>query len=564
MISAWARVTRHFWPFPLAGFVRLGLAGSVLVACSGDQDPVVARVGSHEIRTSRLREFVTQLPEGLRVGSAGDAVRQRYLQDLIDRRLLLMEVQARGLDTSAVVRAEVSEAVIERARSVYRSREMRADPGIPQDELQHVFVEAGYNRERKLNAILVGTRQELEDVLARLAAGEEFADLARNHSLDAASAQLGGELGFVDPDLAGRLQVPPDVFLSLPKDKVSTPLSSGRQWHVVKFTEERPVSFDQVSSTIEARVRQERSDHAVEEHYEQLERQMQVSLEPEGLREVVTAYRNRAPKALTGSPIVLYRYDEGSLTVGSAQAMFARMNRTQGLADSAQAVATLRKSVLRPFLLDEAARRAGILEEPELRLYGQRQRLDSELEALRRVAIKDKAEPSEEQVRQYYDEHPELFHHERSVWAEELLLADETKAQQVRQKLNEGTPFAALTEQSLRHDAVEKKGLYHYHPRERALYPDLVPALLVATEGQVEGPMQMSGGYSVFRVLRREEGGVETFDVAKRRARGLLRRRLEADALDNLLATLRERYDSQVSIDEARLRDALPDGLLEN
>jgi parvulin-like peptidyl-prolyl isomerase len=525
---------------------------------------VVARVGSHEIRTSRLREFVTQLPEGLRIGVAGDAVRQRYLQDLIDRRLLLMEVQARGLDTSAVVRAEVEEAVKERARSVYRSREMRADPVIPQDELEHVFVEAGYNRERKLNAILVSTRQDLENVLAGLAAGEKFADMARKHSLDKASAQLGGELGFVGPDLASRLQVPLDVFLSLPQDQVSTPLSSGRQWHIVKFTQDRPVSFDQVSSTVEARVRQERSDDAVEEHYEQLARQMRVSLDLEGLHEVVTAYRSRAPKALTGSPIVLYGYDEGSLTVGSAQAMFARMNQTQGLADSAQAVATLRKTVLRPFLMDEAARRAGVLDEPELRLYGQRQRLDSELEALRRVAIKDKAEPSEEQVRQYYDEHPELFHHERSVWAEELLLADETEAQQVRQKIDTGIPFAALTWQSLRHDAVEEKGLHHYHPREQALYPDLVPALMAAVQGQVEGPVQMAGGYSVFRVLRQEEGGVEPFAVAKKRARGLLRRRLEAEALDSLLTTLRERYASQVSIDEARLADALPDELLEN
>ena len=73
----------------------------------------------------------------------------------------------------------------------------------------------------------------------------------------------------------------------------------------------------------------------------------------------------------------------------------------------------------------------------------------------------------------------------------------------------------------------------------------------------------MTGGYSVFRVLRREEGGVEPFAVAKKRARGLLRRRLEADALDSLMTTLRERYAPQVSIDKSRLSDALPDELLD-
>ena len=44
--------------------------------------------------------------------------------------------------------------------------------------------------------ILVETEEEAEEVLALLRAGEDFAELAKEHSQDPGSADKGGALGF--------------------------------------------------------------------------------------------------------------------------------------------------------------------------------------------------------------------------------------------------------------------------------------------------------------------------------------------------------------------------------
>ena len=58
-------------------------------------------------------------------------------------------------------------------------------------------------------------------------------------------------------------------------------------------------------------------------------------------------------------------------------------------------------------------------------------------------------------------------------------------------------------------------------------------------------------------------GGVEPFGTARRRAIGLLRRHREQEMLQVLLKELRERYADQIQIDEATLRVALPDALVD-
>jgi len=76
----------------------------LVAACESAEDSLVASVGSQEIRTLALREFVAQEPvvDSSEDGSDlldPDAARRQYLQPLIDRYLLLREARERRLDT---------------------------------------------------------------------------------------------------------------------------------------------------------------------------------------------------------------------------------------------------------------------------------------------------------------------------------------------------------------------------------------------------------------------------------------------------------------------------------
>jgi parvulin-like peptidyl-prolyl isomerase len=90
--------------------------------------------------------------------------------------------------------------------------------------------------------ILVETEEEAQDVIERLEAGEDFADLAGELSTDPGSAAQGGNLGFAP---AGRYITEFDEAISsLPIGQVSEPIETDFGWHVIEVLnrEERELS----------------------------------------------------------------------------------------------------------------------------------------------------------------------------------------------------------------------------------------------------------------------------------------------------------------------------------
>ena len=80
--------------------------------------------------------------------------------------------------------------------------------------------------------ILVETEAEAKDVIKRLKAGEDFAKLAEELSLDTASGAKGGDLGFVP---RGRFVGPVDeAVFSLPIGEISEPIQTQFGWHVIQ------------------------------------------------------------------------------------------------------------------------------------------------------------------------------------------------------------------------------------------------------------------------------------------------------------------------------------------
>jgi parvulin-like peptidyl-prolyl isomerase len=536
----------------------------VLAGCGPSEDDVVAQVGTYSITASTLSRFVEKLPDGLRVQETGDAARRRYLQDLIDRRLMLIEAQSRGLDTTQAVLTAVNAALDSRARDRYRSRKMTSTEELAPEEGRRYFDSEGYNRERKLTAILLENRAQAKAALAELKAGKAFEDIARARSLDKAAAVKGGELGWVGRDMAVKLYIPLEIFIDLPTGQVSEPLTAGKSWHLVRFTEERPATYEKYRLLIASRLHAEHTKQRAEEHFEKLEASFKIQLRTDGLKELVAAYHQRTPEVLADSPTPLYLYDQGEINVGQVQQILKPMKEARALAnlDPTKAVIVLQKYVLRPFLLAEAARRAGIYNEPDLTHFAADYREDVVLETLREIAVFQKITLSEEEVRQYYDEHPELFFHQGSTWIEELLLPTKEAAQDLKEQLEAGARFEEFASLSLRPGAVKSKAEFHFHPLEKIRYPRLIPAILQAPQGQLVGPLELEAGFSVFRVSKQEEGAVESFATARRRAQGLRRRQHEQDMFHSLMKTLRTRYADQTEIFETRLRSALPDSLV--
>ena len=542
--------------------VFLGL-GILLIGCGDLQDPIVAEVGPYEITANVLRTFVEELPDGLRPLETGDAARRHYVQTLIDGRLLLMEARALGLDTTRTTHAKVRDAVDARVRYLYRIREITSKIEITEEEVKEHFRTEGFDRERKVSGILVKSRATLDTVIAKLQAGQPFAEVDRAHSLDESSVRQGGELGFIGRDMAPRVHIPPEVFRSLPLGELSDPLPHGPNWHVVRFTEERPASYKTYRSRIRAMLFEERVAQFEQEHLELLRESFRVRLHPAGLQELIAAYQRQDLSPLALSRTSLYTYEKGEMSVAEVQERLLQLRIRSGFADSAQAASTLEHLILNPFLTQEAARRAGLYEEDEIRRFRRGKEDDVLLETLKKTVITGDLTIPEEEVRHYYDSRPEIFRHEPATWIEELLLATETEGWKMRRQIEAGALFAELADRSLRKMGREDNARVHVHPREKALYPRLFPAVMEKSQGELVGPIEVKGGYSIFRMLGYEEAKIEPYETARRRAFALIRRERENQALQVFVEQLRNKYTSRIKIDESRLLEAVPDNLVQ-
>ena len=535
-----------------------------LVAASGCDllsEPPVAEVGPHQITAAALQSFVAEWSGRKPAAQTAAQARRHYLQTMIDARLLLLEARSRGIDTTQAVRATVQNAIDNRVSALYRAREITDAIAIPEDEIRAYFDDEGYGLERKVSGILVESQSEADSVLTQLSAGRPFAEVAAAYSIDARSARQGGELGFIGRDMAPRIHIPPEVFRTLPLDAISEPMYTGKYWNIVRFTEERPASYHKYRDSINRQLFAERSAQATREHLELLHNAFEVRLRKEALQQLVSAYLRQDLSPLLAESLPLYTFAEDEITVAAAVKVLQDQNIGSGFADSAQAASTLKRIVLNPFLIKEAARRAGYYQKPAIQQLEKIKEEESLLNGLKETITQDLDIP-EEDVRHYYDSHPDVFSHDPAVWVEELLLpsADEAKAK--RALLEDGTPFADLAGASLRSDAIEKANRFHFHPLEKAVYPKLMAAIEDAPEGELIGPIAVEGGFSLFRVLNHEEASIEPYEQVRQRAAALLLREREYWRLQSLLEELREKYAAQIKIDEARLREAVPDSLL--
>jgi peptidyl-prolyl cis-trans isomerase D len=121
-------------------------------------------------------------------------------------------------------------------------------------------------------------RQQAEDLSTRARAGEDFAELAREHSQDVGSASEGGDLGWVE--LGFMVQAFENGLYELTTgNPISEPIQTGFGWHVINlreirpsegmtFTEARDILIEEYTTEADERRFLEQADRLVDIIYE--------------------------------------------------------------------------------------------------------------------------------------------------------------------------------------------------------------------------------------------------------------------------------------------------------
>ena len=113
-------------------------------------------------------------------------------------------------------------------------------------------------------------KKKIEEILAKVKAGEDFAKLAKQYSEDPGSAKQGGDLGFFQQ---GVMVKPFDeAVFAMKEGEVKGPIETQFGYHIIKLTKIKPkqtLPFDKVKDQVKAQLVKQKAD---KQYYELLDK----------------------------------------------------------------------------------------------------------------------------------------------------------------------------------------------------------------------------------------------------------------------------------------------------
>ncbi|MBR8462046.1 peptidyl-prolyl cis-trans isomerase [Campylobacter sp. faydin G-24] len=237
---------------------------------------IVANVDGESITDNDVSTVLNAAMPGFDYSKLQPDMKKRVIDDLINRKLLLKDAKASGVEKDA----EYSKAIDMARESITLDLYMKKifdSIKVSDNELKDFY---NKNKDRfnqpasaKASHILVGDEKAANAIIAQLkglkgdALSKKFAEIAQKESIDKGSAANGGELGWF-----GQSQmVKPfaDAVFSMTKGSISTkPVQSQFGYHVILKEDSKAagvVPFDQVKTQIDQAVKMEKFQSAIKQ-----------------------------------------------------------------------------------------------------------------------------------------------------------------------------------------------------------------------------------------------------------------------------------------------------------
>jgi len=235
-------------------------------------DTVLARVGEVEITLGHAIALRDQLPQQFRAvpdetlfpAIVEQLIEQELLHqhigdDLTRRQRLALENEIRTITANAALSRAAGEALTEEAIvEAY-------------DAFAAEFAEGEPELEYHAAHILVRSEEEIAQVVAALEEGRDFAEVAREFSVDG-SAQGGGDLGWFGEGVM--IQPFEEAVMALEPGEVSDPVETQFGWHVVQLIDRRDVQvppIEEVGEDLAEQIQREAARALLDELRTQIE-----------------------------------------------------------------------------------------------------------------------------------------------------------------------------------------------------------------------------------------------------------------------------------------------------
>lgn len=280
---------------------------------------LAAKVNGEEITTEELDKqyelFFTLVgyPENYKE----QITKEIYLNQMIVEELMLQEAEEAGispllvtndelkesidlyLNTNGITSKDLAEKLVEKELTIEELQEyfkkqiaindflnqtMLSELKVTEEEVEEFYetnIDQFTAQDGQIRArhILVETEEEAKDIIQELREGADFAELAKEKSLDAASGARGGDLGFFTKEMM--VQEFGDAAFDLTVNKISRPTQTQFGWHVIQRQSDK-ILLSEIRDILEMQLSQEKQGTALQTYIEQLREKAEIENYVEG------------------------------------------------------------------------------------------------------------------------------------------------------------------------------------------------------------------------------------------------------------------------------------------
>lgn len=276
-------------------FVVLVLAVSIIfniIGCGQRKDAggkVVAQINGREIRDDEFKMRFSRLSPSLKSKYSDDKGKREFLEEIIKRELLLQEAKKAGIEKDKVLLDRIEEMKERLILNEFLQREVEGRLVTTDKELEDYYnlhkEEFKSPDEAKISQIVVRSDQDAREVLKRLRKGSDFARIARELSIDAATRNSGGDVGVLQ---RGKIHPELDsVIFAMNEGEISDPIKTESGYHIMKLQKKipgLPLSFNDAKNILSQRYQIEKRSKVFEDLFVRLKSKANITISDENLK----------------------------------------------------------------------------------------------------------------------------------------------------------------------------------------------------------------------------------------------------------------------------------------
>ncbi len=210
-----------------------------------EEKEVLAIVNGEEITISDYNDKLKRLSAYEKAMYRGEEGHRRFLEALIQQKVMVQKAREMGLDKDEGVQTKISALMKETTERVLIETLIKKeilDKVVVTDEEAKAYYdehrEQFKDKEKvRVRQIIVATEEEAQAILQELENGADFAELASRKSND----QSGGDPGYIE---RGRMPaVLEEVYFSLEVGEISDAVKTNQGYYIVKLEDKKEASI---------------------------------------------------------------------------------------------------------------------------------------------------------------------------------------------------------------------------------------------------------------------------------------------------------------------------------